>query len=101
MRQQPRIICDNRVDDAAEPAPQIGVDTVDFKVFQDMIAPAFTEKASRQDVMACLKRAHWIVNMPQGVYVRPAGTSTEPLKRVPYTDGITDFVSPEGKKVIQ
>ena len=88
------------MDDAAkpQPAPHIGVDTVDFKDFQDMLAPAFTEKASKQDMMACLKRAHWIVSMPHSVYVRRAGTSTEPVKRVSYTDDITDFVSPEVKR---
>ena len=65
-----------------------------------MIQPAFPDKASKQDIMACLKRSHWVVNLPHGVYLRPAGASSDDVMCVAYTDGVDDFISPEGKKVI-
>ena len=66
----------------------------------EMTAPAFPEKASSQDKMACYKRAHWVVNMPGAVYLRPAGTSKDDVRRIPYIGGVTDFISPEGHGIL-
>ena len=98
VRNQLRIICDNRVNEDAE--PKKGTGYVSLKTFMDMIQPAFPEKASKQDIMACLKRSHWVVNLRHGVYLRPAGTSHDDVMCVSYTDGVDDFISPEGKKVM-
>ena len=98
VRNQLRIICDNRVNDDAEPKKNTGY--VSLKAFMDMIQPAFPDKASKQDIMACLKRSHWVANLRHGVYLRPAGTSNDEVMCVAYTDGVDDFISPEGKKVL-
>ena len=99
VQHQLRIICDNRVNEDAEPQDE-DLTEIPFNAFLDMITPAFADKCGRQDMMACLKRAHWIVNMKYGVYLRRAGTCTDPVRRIHYTDGIQDFLSPEGRKVI-
>ncbi|CAE7786825.1 unnamed protein product [Symbiodinium sp. CCMP2592] len=98
VRSQLRIICDNRVNEDAEPSKGTGY--VSLKAFMDMIQPAFPDKASKQDIMACLKRSHWVVNLRQGVYLRPAGTSNDDVMCISCTDGVDDFISPEGKKVM-
>lgn len=42
--------------------------------------------------MACLKRAHWIVNLNHAVFVRRAGVTFPP--------NASDFISDESKKVL-
>ena len=96
VKGQLRILCDNKVD---EDAPE-GAMSVKFETFMEMTAPAFPEKASSQDKMACYKRAHWVVNMPGAVYLRPAGTSKDDVRRIPYIGGVTDFISPEGHEIL-
>ena len=95
------MICDNRVNDDAEPDLPDFEGFIKFETFMDIIAPAFPDKCSKQDRMACLKRAHWIVNMKKALYLRPAGTKTVPVKRIPYLHGQTDFLNQEGKDVLQ
>ena len=85
VRNQLRIICDSRVNEDAE--PRKGTGYVSLKAFMEMIQPAFPDKASKQDIMACLKRSHWVVNLRHGVYLRPAGTSNDDVMCVSYTDG--------------
>lgn len=58
-----------------------------------------------QDIIACLKRAHFVVNLDYAAYVRPAGVGEAPISIVRYPDDenhqpITDFISSEGKKII-
>ena len=65
-----------------------------------MIKPAFHEKANLQDVTACLKRAHFVVNMNRATFIRKAGTSKDPVIRVPYMDGVRDFLSEEGNLLL-
>ena len=91
VRNQLRIIC------GAE--PEKCSMSVTMKTFMEMIQLAFPDKASKQDIMACLKRSHWIVNLRHGVYLRPAGTSSDDVMCVSYTEGMDDFISPEGKTV--
>ncbi|CAE7628081.1 unnamed protein product [Symbiodinium sp. CCMP2592] len=101
VRNQLRVICDNRVDDDAEPDLPESEGFIKFETFMDIISPAFPDKCSKQDRMACLKRAHWIVNMKKALYLRPAGTKTVPVKRIPYLHGQTDFLNQEGKDILQ
>ena len=96
VQNQLRIICDNKVNEKAEPEEDSGIST-DFDTFYDMIKPAFHEKANLQDVMACLKRARFVVNMNAATFIRKAGTRKGPAIRVPYIDGMRDFLSEEGK----
>ena len=98
---QLRIICDNKVNEAAEPEVSNLGQEIPFGSFLDMIAPAFPEKASKQDMLALLKRAHWVVNMPRATYVRKAGGGEGPVRAVPYDHGVMDFISEEGKRVIR
>ncbi|CAE7440817.1 unnamed protein product [Symbiodinium natans] len=99
VQHQLRVVCDNKVDENAEPDDTCDT-TTSFEIFFEMIKPAFNEKASRQDIMACLKRAHFVVNMNHAVFFRKAGTSKGPVTRVPYINGNKDFLSPVGQKVI-
>lgn len=105
VKNQVRIICDNRVNGKAEDKLKPGDTTIPFNQFLDLIAPAFPEKAERQDILACLKRAHFVVNLDYATYVRPAGICESPVTIVPYREDecnrpITDFISSEGKKII-
>ena len=95
------MICDNRVNDDAEPDLPDSEGFIKFEAFMEIIAPVFPDKCPKQDRMACLKRAHWIVNMKKALYLRPAGTKTGPVKRIPYLHGQTDFLNQEGKDVTQ
>ena len=61
-----------------------------------MIAPA-----SKQDMLALLKRVRWVVNMPRATYVRKAGGGEGPACAIPYENGVMDFISEEGKHVIR
>ena len=102
---QLRIICDNRVHAEAEEGIKIGQDTIPFHVFIDYIKPAFHEKAQKEDIQACLKRAHFVVNMTEAVYVRPAGAGEAPVRIVRYPETETkeilrDFIAEEGKPII-
>ena len=98
---QLRIIYDNKVNEAAEPEVSNLGQEIPFGSFLDMIAPAFPEKASKQDMLALLKRAHWVVNMPRATNVRKAGGGEGPVRAVPYDHGVMDFISEEGKHVIR
>ncbi|CAE7517592.1 unnamed protein product, partial [Symbiodinium sp. CCMP2456] len=100
VKGQLRILCDNKVDEDAEKDTPEHAMSVKFQTFMEMTAPAFPEKASSQDKMACYKRAHWIVNMPGAIYLRPAGTSKDDVRRIPYIGGVTDFISPEGHEIL-
>ena len=75
---QLRIVCDNKVNEAAEPEVSDSGQTISFGSFLDMIAPAFPEKASEQDMLALLRRARWVVNTPKATYVRKAGGGEGP-----------------------
>ena len=81
VQNQLRIVCDNKVDEDAEPQDD-GSTTTPFQIFYEMIKVAFHEKASRQDVMVCLKRAHFVVNMNNAVFTRKAGTSQGPVSQL-------------------
>ena len=105
VKNQLRILCDNRVNGKAEDKLKPGENTIPFSHFLDLIAPAFPDKAERQDIVACLKRAHFIVNLDFATYVRPAGIGEGPVAVVRYPEDennrqITDFISADGKKVI-
>ncbi|CAK8996450.1 unnamed protein product [Durusdinium trenchii] len=102
---QLRVICDNRVHAEAEEGLKIGQTEIPFHVFMDYIKTAFHEKAQREDIQACLKRSHFILNMNEAIYVRPAGAGELPVRivRYPETDNrevIKDFIAPEGKPII-
>ena len=102
---QLRISCDNRVHAEAEEGIKIGQDTIPFHVFVDYIKPAFHEKAQKEDIQACLKRAHFVVNMNEAVYVRPAGAGESPIRLVRYPETqnrsvIRDFIAESGKPII-
>ncbi|CAE7253947.1 unnamed protein product, partial [Symbiodinium necroappetens] len=99
VQNQLRMLCDNKVDEKAEP-PEDSDTSREIDTFYDMIKPAFHEKAKLQDVMACLKRAHFVVNMNRATFIRKAGTSKDPVIRVPHMDGVRDFLSEERKSVI-
>ncbi|CAE7386029.1 unnamed protein product [Symbiodinium sp. CCMP2592] len=100
VQNQLRILCDNKINENAEPPESSGL-TTDFDIFYDMIKPAFHDKANLQDIMACLKRAHFVVNMNHAIFIRKAGTTKDPVMRVPYVDGMRDFLSEDGKSVIR
>ena len=92
---------DNKVNEGVEPALSIGQTTIPFQVFFNIIAPAFGEKATKQDIMACLKRAHWVVNLKQATYVRFAdGRKESDVPLIRHEDGETEFISEDGKKLI-
>lgn len=92
---------DNKVNEGVEPQLSIGQSTIPFQTFFDIIAPAFGEKATKQDIMACLKRAHWVVNLKHATYIRAAdGTSEADVPLVRHEDGETEFISEAGKKTI-
>ena len=74
------------MNDDAEPDLPDSAGQIKFD-FMDVIAPAFPDKASKQDHMACLKRAHWAVNVKKALCPRPAGTVTCPVRRNPYMHG--------------
>lgn len=65
-----------------------------------MIQPAFPGQATKQDAMACLKRAHWTVNLNHAVYVRQSGVNEDPVPLVTFPPDEPDFISDEGKKVL-
>ena len=100
VRNQLRILCDNKIDENADKWIQPGQGTIPHEVFLDIIAPAFPEKSSSQDKMALLKRSHWVVSTRRACYVRKAGTGTNPVPLVPYQDGITDFIADSGKALL-
>lgn len=84
-----------------EPPLSIGQTNIPFSLFLDIIVPAFGEKATKQDIMACLKRAHWVVNLKQATYVRTADGSKEAdVPLILHEDGETEFISEDGKKSI-
>ena len=92
---------DNKVNEAAEPDLKPDQVEITQSEFLDMIAPAFAEKATKQDMMAYLKRAHWIVNMNQGIYIRKAGAN--PHTRIPvvrYPHEKQDFIAESGKAIL-
>ena len=66
VRHQLRIVCDNKVEESAETPKGSGLH-VPLKHFLDMIKPAFHKKASKQDIMACLKRSLDSESTPRGV----------------------------------
>ncbi|CAE7417176.1 unnamed protein product [Symbiodinium microadriaticum] len=101
VRNQFRVICNNRVNDDAEPDLPDSASHIKFDEFMDIIAPAFPDKSSKQDRMACLKRAHWVVNMKKALYLRPAGTVTGPVRRISYMHGQTDFLNDAGRAIMQ
>ena len=86
VKGQLRILCDNKVDEDAEKGTPEDAMTVNFKTFMEMTAPAFPETASLQDKIAC--------------YKRPAGTSQDDVRRIPYVGGVTDFIRPEGHEIL-
>ena len=86
VKNQLRILCDNRVNGKAEDKLKPGENTIPFSHFLDLIAPAFPDKAERQDIVACLKRAHFIVNLDFATYVRPAGIGEGPVAVVRYPE---------------
>ena len=51
--------------------------------FYQMIRPALWEKAQKQDVLAVLKRAVFIVITKKCVYTRPASEHPEEVRRLP------------------
>eukprot|EP00438_Fugacium_kawagutii_P031852 Skav230348 [mRNA] locus=scaffold25:300997:302825:- [translate_table: standard] len=91
---------DNKVNEEAETTIAPGQTNIPFKQFLEMIQPAFPGQATKQDAMACLKRAHWIVNLNHAVYVRPAGVNEDPVPLVTFPPDESDFISDEGKKVL-
>ena len=84
----------------AEPDLRQDQDYISFAEFLDIITPAFPDKSTRQDIMACLKRSHWIVNMNQAVYLRKAGVAAEDVPLVHRPSDAPDFISEDGKKVL-
>lgn len=51
--------------------------------------------------MACLKRAHWVVNLKLATYVRRAdGTKEADVPLIRHEDGDSEFISEDGKKMI-
>ena len=92
---------DNKVNEGVEPQLDIGQTTIPFQTFYDIIAPAFGEKATKQDIMACLKRAHWVVNLKLATYIRKAdGTKEADVPLIRHEDGESEFISEDGKKLI-
>eukprot|EP00438_Fugacium_kawagutii_P031959 Skav201900 [mRNA] locus=scaffold550:1007870:1009721:+ [translate_table: standard] len=92
---------DNKVNEGVEPQLAIGQSTIPFQTFYDIIAPAFGEKATKQDIMACLKRAHWVVNLKLATYIRKAdGTKEADVPLIRHEDGDSEFISEDGKKMI-
>ena len=91
---------DNKVNEEAETEIAPGQTNIPFKQFLEMIQPAFPQQATKQDAMACLKRAHWIVNLNHAVYVRRAGVNEDPVPLVTFPPGQADFISDDGKKVL-
>jgi hypothetical protein len=86
VQNQPRMICDNKWDETAEPKMvvngerrpwKVGFPGTDNKQFMEMIRPAMPEKATLSDIEAVCKRATIIVNSYDFVYVRPAGLSAD------------------------
>ena len=100
VRHQLRILCDNKVNESAEEDIVPGQTTIPFDTFLNIIDPAFPDKSSKQDKMALLKRAHWVVNLRRAIYVRKAGAGTAPVPLVHYVDGITDFLADSGKSIM-
>ena len=73
---QLRVECDNLYDPQAEP-PDVGPvisEKVTHEEFLQIIAPAFPQDTSRQDMEAILKRAVFIVNSADWLYWREPGS---------------------------
>ena len=100
VRNQLRILCDNKIDEDADKWISPGQGTMPHEVFLDIIAPAFPEKSSSQDKMALLKRSHWVVNTNRACYVRKAGTGTNPVPCIQYEGGVMDFIADSGKAIL-
>ena len=66
VRDQLRILCDNKINEDADKWISPSQATIPHEVFLDIIAPAFPEKSSSQDKMALLKRSRWVVNANRG-----------------------------------
>lgn len=88
------------MNEKAEPDLKEDQDHISFAEFLDIIIPAFPDKSTRQDITACLKRSHWIVNMNKAVYVRKAGVAAEDVPLVHWPSDAPDFISEDGKKVL-
>ena len=86
VKNELRLVCDNRVSGKAEDKPKHGDATIPFTTFVDLIAPAFPEKAEKQDILACLKRAHFVVNLEHAIYMRPAGIGEGPVSLAHYPE---------------
>ena len=57
--------------------------------------------SARQDIMPCLKRAPWIVNLRHAVYQRKAGVNEDPISVVQHDPDASDFIPEEGKVVLK
>ena len=100
VRNQLRILCDNKIDEDGDKWISPGHGTIPHEVFLDIIAPAFPEKSSSQDKMALLKRSRWVVNTNRACYVRKAGTGANPVPCTQYEGGIMDFIADSGKAIL-
>ena len=81
---QLRIVCDNLYDPQQEP-PNAGPflsNTIKHEEFLQIIAPAFPEGTSRQNVEAILKRAVFIVNSTEWLYWRKPGVEARDVSRI-------------------
>ena len=80
VKQQFRVVCDNKLDVGAEPDAdkrrEYG-DTIPEEIFLDMLKPSFPQGAGSADIEALLKRATWMINTASCVYVRLAGVDSK------------------------
>ena len=78
VRGQMRIACDNKYDENAEPAagmlPGQNTEDVDMAIIYDLIKPA-CPKLGRSDTDAILKRATFVINSGDYIYIKIAGNA--------------------------
>ena len=95
-----RIACDNKYDENGESAgdmlPGQNTEDIDMAVVYDLIKPAFP-KLGRPDLDAILKRASFMINSKEYVYIKIAGNAQ------PYRLRNTDhsFLTPEAGRRYQ
>ena len=81
-KHQFRAVGDNNVREQVEPPALVGDGgVIALDKFMQMIEPIMPKDATKSDMDALLKRATWIVNTDDFIYVRIAGSGDRPVRR--------------------
>ncbi|CAE7179837.1 unnamed protein product [Symbiodinium microadriaticum] len=89
VRNQLRILCDNKINEDADRWISPGQATIPHEVF------LHHRPGLPREVMFAL-----VVNTNRACYIRKAGTGTNPVPLIQYEDGVMDFISDSGKALL-